>query len=82
MEFACSLRACVGSHWVLRLPPTVQRHACLSGEHKVHKLSTSTVSRQRTRTMWTGEYAFWLHQQMMIASVPLAVCLNVTFKKA
>ncbi|MED6255513.1 hypothetical protein ATANTOWER_010813 [Ataeniobius toweri] len=28
MEFACSPRACVGSHQVLWLPPTVQRHVC------------------------------------------------------
>ncbi|MEQ2292098.1 hypothetical protein AMECASPLE_019601 [Ameca splendens] len=28
MEIACSPRACVGSHRVLRLPPTVQRHVC------------------------------------------------------
>ncbi|MED6287018.1 hypothetical protein CHARACLAT_012159 [Characodon lateralis] len=28
MEFACSPCACVGFHWVLWLPPTVQRHAC------------------------------------------------------
>ncbi|MEQ2238094.1 hypothetical protein ILYODFUR_029877 [Ilyodon furcidens] len=28
MEFSCSPRACVGSHRVPRLPPTVQRHAC------------------------------------------------------
>ena len=29
VEFACSPRVCVGSLRVLRLPPTVQRHAKL-----------------------------------------------------
>ena len=29
VEFACSPRVCVGSLWVLRLPATVQKHACL-----------------------------------------------------
>ena len=28
VEFVCSPRVCVGSLWVLRLPPTVQKHAC------------------------------------------------------
>ena len=28
VEFACSLRVCVASLRVLRLPPTVQKHAC------------------------------------------------------
>ncbi|MEQ2278113.1 hypothetical protein XENORESO_012774 [Xenotaenia resolanae] len=28
MLSACSPHASVGSHWVLWLPPTVQRHAC------------------------------------------------------
>ena len=28
VEFACSPRVCVGSLQVLRLPPTVQKHAC------------------------------------------------------
>ena len=28
VEFACSPRVCVGSLRVLRLPPTVQNHAC------------------------------------------------------
>ena len=27
VEFACSPRVCVGFHRVLRLPPTVQKHA-------------------------------------------------------
>jgi len=26
VEFACSPRVCVGSLWVLRLPPTTQKH--------------------------------------------------------
>ena len=36
--FACSPRVCVGSLRVLRLPPTIQRHACgdrLIGDSKV-----------------------------------------------
>ena len=28
VEFACSPRVCMGSLRVLRLPPTVQKHAC------------------------------------------------------
>ena len=28
VEFVCSPRVCVGSLRVLRLPPTVQKHAC------------------------------------------------------
>ena len=28
VEFACSPRVCVGSLWVLRLTPTIQKHAC------------------------------------------------------
>ena len=38
VEFACSPRVFVGSLWVLRLPPTLQRHACgdrLIGSTKV-----------------------------------------------
>ena len=38
VEFACSPRVCVGSLRVLRLPPTIQRHACgdrLIGDSKV-----------------------------------------------
>lgn len=27
VEFTCSPRVCVGTLWVLQLPPTVQRHA-------------------------------------------------------
>jgi len=28
VEFACSSRVCMGSFWILRLPPTIQKHAC------------------------------------------------------
>jgi len=28
VEFACSPLVCVGSRWVLQLPPTGQKHTC------------------------------------------------------
>jgi len=35
VEFACSPRVCVGSLWVLRLPPTTQKHVRLIGVSKI-----------------------------------------------
>ena len=35
MEFACSPRVCVGSLWVVRLPPTVQKVVRLIGDSKL-----------------------------------------------
>jgi len=53
VEFACSPRVCVGSLWVLQLPPTVQKqHVRLIGDSKIDWQPVQGVPRLSPDDCW------------------------------
>ncbi len=48
-EFVCPLCVCVGSHLMLRFPPTIQGQTLLDLKHSKFFITTTTTTKKKER---------------------------------